>query len=69
MTLLFEAAPEPALPAWRKHEQDLDNPAVQLDYLTYLRLDICPWCCEDVGSVWCCQTRTPETSIDEKGNT
>lgn len=54
MTLLFEAAPEPALPLWQKHSTDLDLPRTDhLDYLTYLNLDICPYCCEDVGSVFC----------------
>lgn len=63
MTLLFEAAPEPALPPWQRHSADLDDPREQLDYLTYLRLDICPYCWEDVGSVFCGH----DIHIDTKG--
>jgi hypothetical protein len=78
MTLLFEAVPEPALPLWQRHSTDLDLPRTDhLDYLTYLRLDICPRCLEDAGSAHCTcdwsaiaaveQAGTPEIHIDMKG--
>lgn len=77
MTLLFEAVPEPA---WQKHSTDLDEPRNdRLDYLTYLRLDICPRCCEDIDSPHCTcnweaiaaveQAGTPEISIDMRSST
>jgi GMP synthase-like glutamine amidotransferase len=65
VTLLFEAIPEPEAPVWQQHTNDLDQPTPPFDYLTYVNTSICPYCCEDVGSVFCGH----DIHIDEKGTT
>ena len=78
MSTLFDAPTSPREPYWQRHSTDLDKPRNErLDYLTYLRLDICPRCGDDRGSPHCTcdwsaiaaveQAGTPEIHIDMKG--
>lgn len=78
MSTLFDAPAEPRRPYWMAHGQDLEAPRNErTDYLTCLRTDICPRCCEDLGGEYChCdwaavaavgQAGTPEVHIDMRG--
>jgi hypothetical protein len=67
VTTLFETPAEPKPPWWLGHTDDIDKIAKpHTDLLTCLPDHICPWCMEDIGSVFCCGQ---STHIEMKGNT
>lgn len=78
MTLLFEAVPEPDIPVWQLHSDDIDKqPRDPHDYLARVNFDVCPRCCEDLEGPHCTcdwaaiaavgQAGTPEIHIDMRG--